>query len=336
MGGLFGSLEEHRHLEEFGEPLDSQGEGVLSAATRRLRALRNLTGDSNFTLAQFTALSGVTPGTVTASKAIVVDANKDITAFRNVFLINLDAGSSGAAGTVDIFPTTAAKGKLALTAADSAGDTATTNVNASQAGARTYTIPDAGASASFVMTAGAQTIGGAKSFSSNIVPTAGIAAAGGFSVSPRLWASGDNPALNSTDGTDATPVATEVYIAEVFVDANVSLTGVAAFNGSVASGNYKVGLADSTGAILATSVSTAMSGTDTYQRVAFTAPYAAVGPATYYILQFVDNNTARINTHTVGNFGTAKQTGQTYATGFTAITPPTTFTTALGPIASLY
>lgn len=167
-------------------------------------------------------------------------------------------------------------------------------------------------------------------------PTAGIAAAGGFSVSPRNWHTGGMPARVSTDGTDATPVTTEVYIAEIFVPANATLTGLAVFNGSVASGNIKVGLANSAGAIVATSASTAMSGTDAYQKVAFTSTYAAVGPATYYALLFVDNTTARFNTHTLGTFGAAKQTGQTYATGFTAITPPTTFTTALGPIASLY
>lgn len=158
----------------------------------------------------------------------------------------------------------------------------------------------------------------------------------GQSVSPRNFHTGNSPAKVSTDGTDSTPVITEVYIAEVFVPADCSITGVANFNGSVASGNIKVGLADSTGAIVATSASTAMSGTDAYQRVAFTAPYAAQGPATYFVLLFVDNNTARVNTHTIGNFGAAKQTGQVYATGFTAITPATTFTTALGPIASLY
>lgn len=81
---------------------------------------------------------------------------------------NIDAGASGTAGSVDIFPTTALKGKLALTAADSAGDTTTTIVNASQAAARTYTIPDAGASASFVMTAGAQSIGGDKTFTGTL------------------------------------------------------------------------------------------------------------------------------------------------------------------------
>ena len=171
-------------------------------------------------------------------------------------------------------------------------------------------------------------------------PSAGLAsgvpAAGSFSASPRLCHTGGVAAKVSTDGTDSTPVITEVYIAEVFVPANCTVTGVAVFNGSVASGNIKVGLASSAGAVLATSASTAMSGTDAYQRVAFTSAYSALGPATYYVLLFVDNTTARFNTHTIGNFGAGKQTGQVYATGFTTITPPTTFTTALGPIASLY
>jgi hypothetical protein len=130
-------------------------------------------------VAEAQVLDGVTGGTVTASKALVVDSNKDISALRNATLTNLDAGASGTAGTVDVFPTTAAKGKVALTAADSAGDTTTTIVNASQAGARTYTIPDAGASASFVMSAGAQTVAGAKTFSTMpIIPVATVAATG--------------------------------------------------------------------------------------------------------------------------------------------------------------
>lgn len=164
----------------------------------------------------------------------------------------------------------------------------------------------------------------------------GIPAANSQSISAKLFHTGGVPATASTSGTDATPVITEVYIAEVFIPANVTLTGVSVMNGSVASGNLKVGLANSAGAVVATSASTAQSGTDAYQRVPFTATYAAKGPGTFYVLLFIDNTTARFNTHTFGDFGAAKQTGQTYVTGFTTITPPTTFTTALGPIASLY
>lgn len=142
------------------------------------------------------------------------------------------------------------------------------------------------------------------------------------------------PAKVSTDGTDSTPVITETYIAQVDVPHACTVTGIAAFNGSVASGNVKYALADSAGTILAQTASTAMSGTDAYQRVALSATLDIVG-GTYFILQQIDNTTARVNSHTLGNGGASKKTGETYGT-FTAITPPTTFTANLGPIASLY
>ncbi len=75
---------------------------------------------------------------------------------------NIDAGKSGQVGTMDLFPPTASKGKVQLKAADSAGNTTTTITNASQAAARTYKTPDAGADADYVMTEGAQTVNGAK------------------------------------------------------------------------------------------------------------------------------------------------------------------------------
>lgn len=64
---------------------------------------------------------------------------------------DIDAGASGTAGTVDIFPSTASKGKTQFTATDNTGDTTTTITNAAQATTRTYTIPDALASAQFIL-----------------------------------------------------------------------------------------------------------------------------------------------------------------------------------------
>jgi len=101
-------------------------------------------------------LDGVTAGTAAASKAVVLGASGEIATITTGTIAtlnttNVDAGASGTAGTVDVFPSTASKGKLAITAADSAGDTTTTIVNASQAGARTYTIPDAGGTGTFVL-----------------------------------------------------------------------------------------------------------------------------------------------------------------------------------------
>lgn len=310
-------------------------------------------------------LTGVTTITVTTVTATTVNATTVNATTATATTVN--AGASGTAGTFQVFPTTASKGKATITVSDASGNTTTAINVAAQTGARTYTVPDAGASASFAMTEGAQTINGAKTFGGAaifsstvatgaltvtgavtvsttlgvtgiITPTGGVAAAGGFSTSPRNWHTGASKPLATTDGTDYTVVATEVIIAEVFVPSNATITGVALFNGSAVAGNVKVGLANSAGAVVATSASTAQSGTDAYQLVPFTGTYAAVGPATYYVLAIGDTGggTSKINTHIIGSFGGSKQTGQVYATGFTTITPPTTFTTALAPMASLY
>jgi len=286
---------------------------------------------------------GVTNLTTTGN-TILGDAVSDTTAINGATTITttsasgLTVGRQGATAPVlkvDVSTASVATG-IAITGAAAAGGVAVAAISSGTDEALTIDAKGAGTIGIGSVSTGAVTITPATTVTGALTPTGGVAAAGGFSTSPRNWHTGHNPASASTDGTDATPVATEVYIAEVFVPANCTITGVANFNGSVASGNIKVGLANSAGAVVATSASTAMSGTDAYQRVAFTGTYTAKGPATYYVLLFVDNGTARINTHTVGNFGAAKQTGQTYSTGFTTITPPSTFTTALAPIASLY
>jgi len=102
---------------------------------------------------------------------------------QNISLTNVDLGRSGWAGTLDIFPSAIAKGKTTFTATANTGNTVTTVTNAAQAAARTYTIPDAGASASFVMTAGAQTVGGAKTLSSTLLTSSGVGAKNGATVS---------------------------------------------------------------------------------------------------------------------------------------------------------
>jgi len=145
---------------------------------------------------------------------------------------------------------------------------------------------------------------------------------------------GGVPVKASTDGTNATPVITETYIAEVYVPAQAKVTGFANFNGSVASGNLKAILYNLSGVVVAQSASTAMSGTDAFQRIPFTAP-VVIPPGRYYVGIQVDNTTARINTHPIGNFGASKKTGEVYGTA-TTITPPTTFTADLGPMGDLY
>lgn len=173
----------------------------------------------------YLALSGVTPGTVSASKAVIVDANKDIGDFRNLDALNFDAGASGAAGSLDIFPGTASRGKLSISAANSAGDTTTAITNASQAGARTYTIPDAGASASFVMTEGAQTVNGVKTFGSvPVLPTGGLTA-GSTTLTETELAYLDGLTLGTVTASKAVTVDANKDAASF---RNVTLTGTLA------------------------------------------------------------------------------------------------------------
>lgn len=71
---LYGALDQTNHFGEFNTPLDTQ-RGVLSSAQRKALALANL--------GLGTVVPG-TAGTVVASAAVVVDANKDIGTFRNL------------------------------------------------------------------------------------------------------------------------------------------------------------------------------------------------------------------------------------------------------------
>lgn len=164
----------------------------------------------------------------------------------------------------------------------------------------------------------------------------GVPAIAGQSASPRTIAIGGLVPAVSSDFTNSTPVITEVYLGEVLVPCNTTVTGIAVFNGSDVTGNMKLGLYDSTGALVAQTASTAGSGPDAYQRVAFTAPYSATGPATYYIANSFSSATARYNSPPLGSFGASTVTAQVFGTLPTTVTPPTTFTTNVAPIASLY
>jgi hypothetical protein len=98
------------------------------------------------------AISATT--TVTGGTGVVATTGGVTAAAGNVSATtgNVVAGSDASAGYFESHPATTASGTLRLVAADSAGDTVTAITNASQAGARTFTIPDPGASAQFMMT----------------------------------------------------------------------------------------------------------------------------------------------------------------------------------------
>lgn len=243
------------------------GSVSVSRSTRGVRmtaAEANASSGTGLSAAELGVLDGVTPGTATASKAVVLDSSKGIATVTTATITT-------------------------LTATD---------------------------------------IAGGPTFS------AGIGAGGGFTVSPRCVRVG----ATFEGSNSVAPVVTETYIGEVFVPCNMSVTGIALFNGSAAAGNVHLGLANSSGALVTgcETASTAMSGTDSYQRVPFSGGAVAVkGPATYYVLAQFSNTGARYNTVYAGAFGASKKTGEVYGT-FTTVTPPTTFTSQVCAQATLY
>lgn len=139
---------------------------------------------------------------------------------------------------------------------------------------------------------------------------------------------GSPPAANPGIGSPVSPTSPP----------NTTITGIAILMGSVGgTDNLIVELHDSTGAIVATSaLAGTLAGTaNVWQQIPFTAPYSA--PAgTYFAVVQSNGTTAKpavVNSPTsphltgsaTGAFGTSA-----------AITPPTTYTTGLGPSVLLY
>ena len=62
-----------------------------------------IVGDAEISGTEIAQLDGVTAGTITASKAVIVDSSKDITGFRNITLTGeLDAATLDISGNADI------------------------------------------------------------------------------------------------------------------------------------------------------------------------------------------------------------------------------------------
>ncbi len=181
---------------------------------------------------------------------------------------------------------------------------------------------------------GATTLTGATTQTGAFTPAGGVAISSG--TAPTVFHTGGAAYPAVTSGNDSTAVNTETYIAEVFVPVNTTLTGVSFINLATSTGNVQFSLATSAGVPItaAQTASTAAGTGAAYQQVAFAAPYAAVGPAKYYILM-QNSGSNHYRAHIIGNFGCSKKTSETFGT-FTTVTPPTSFTTALCPVADTY
>jgi len=256
------------------------------------------------------------------------------------FYIKETNGSEISVGTIEMVYTSAASGsaksKCVIKTLDQGDD---------GVAARVEIDPDGNLTVN-----GTTTLTGVLTASASATPAGGLAPAGGTTIvlaRPGCVHTGGIPVSITGSGIDATPVVTEIYYSELFIPCNMSVTGISVFNGSVASDDWHRALLDADGALVSGSATGAVtsSGTDAYQKVPFSGgAITLLGPATYYVAQICDGTTDRYNAHgtaTTGmclptNMVAGKLTGQTYGAIPATNTLTLTYTTDLGPIASLY
>lgn len=259
-----------------------------------------------------------------------------------------------AAGIMEDIDTLGVWVKIGLDVAASTGLLAANNLSdvGTVATARSNLGLDTGDSPTFVglTLTGAATIATTLGVTGITTPIGGIANGGGTTLTvarPGSVHTGGVPATATAEGFDATPVVTEIYYSELFVPCNMTVTGISVFNGSVASDDWHRALLDEDGNKVTGSDTGAVtsSGTDVYQKVPFSGgAITLLGPATYYVAQICDGTTDRYNAHGEGttelgfskSMVAGKITGQTYGAIPATNTVTKSFTTDLGPIASLY
>lgn len=184
-----------------------------------------------------------------------------------------------------------------------------------------------------------RTSGGVSKFAVNgatgaVTASGGVSAAAGSPV--VAWANGLVPPTTTT-GTDTAPAAGTVYYSSLFVPVSCTLTGISVLNGTAVGTDKWIGaLYDSAGAVVANSALAGItcSGTAAMQALAFTSSYSAVGPGLYFLSVSCNGTTARFRSQVIGAGYTGSAAGS-FGT-LAAITPPSTFTTNLGPIAAVY
>jgi hypothetical protein len=141
-------------------------------------------------------------------------------------------------------------------------------------------------------------------------------------------------------GTNTTLVSGTIYWADVFIPRNFTVTGIAVLNGAtVGTNNGLVGLYNSAGSLVGNSdLAGALSANaNTFQARDLLTPYQAVGPGRYWVAYQQNGTTATLRTVAASTFVDVLTKSATGAFGtLTALTPPTSFTADVGPIAYVY
>lgn len=246
---------------------------------------------------------------------------------------------------------TISTGTLTLNGASSTSATLLLNANASASNADKWEIASDTATDSLIFynktsgsyvakatltTGGNLTVAGTSTLTGATSLTGGLATSAATKTVWGTW----NPGV-ATNATSTTPSATVVYMSQIWVPHNETITGIAVLNAAtVGTNKYIVALFDSTGAAVANSNTAGVTttGASVWQKVAFTGTYAALGPKTYWVAVYVNGTTDRF--YSIPAFGAmgglaGSVSTQTFGT-VASVTLPTTFTADLGPVAYVY
>ncbi|MDB5611330.1 MAG: hypothetical protein JWP25_8230 [Bradyrhizobium sp.] len=145
----------------------------------------------------------------------------------------------------------------------------------------------------------------------------------------------------SSLGTNKTLVAGTTYVADLFIPlASVLLTGIGVLNGAtVGTDKGIVSLYDATGVLLAQSAAAGAttSGANAFQQYAFTAAYTTIKPGRFFVAYQSNGTTDTIRTIATATWiDVLSQSNAGVFATLPALTPPTTFTADVGPVAYAY
>lgn len=185
---------------------------------------------------------------------------------------------------------------------------------------------------------GAQAINGALTVVGTLTASAGMVATGRsrYSTIPI------GAVAYGSLGTDGVMVAGTIYVADIFIPRNITLTGIGMLQGTTsATDKYIYALFGSAGgaALVTTALAgvVADGGTDAFQEIAFTATYAAIGPARYFIGIQCNGTSTKNRKVAAATYIDVLSKSYTGAFGtIGALTVPTTFVATTAPIAYVY
>lgn len=174
-----------------------------------------------------------------------------------------------------------------------------------------------------------------------VVPSTGAAALSGSYLG--AWVGSYMPGT-AESGTDTAFAEKKLFTGSLFLPMNMTITGIGYLLGAGGGTNKVIAaLFDANGRKLANS-SEATEGTTagtekTVQKLAFTTPYVAKGPALYFVGLTANGATAKFRTipaNTLVNALTAEISLSTKNVVPTSVTAPTEWTAGKGPVAFVY